>query len=226
MNRLLIAFAGSLLALNAVAQDTIPLYSEAIARQKASLMAARRPYVGLDLARGMWLAFSTQASYYRPVALVGYWPTRTGALNKSAYVGVGYAAYGGTLQRNIYQQGGSAHIRAGVEFSRNGLQVGVGGLLAGWSGQGSFVFKGPTFGDYQQPIGQLAGGLIGGESHLGGDVALGRAVVLRLLARGTAYVRTTNQYGIASPYVSGLDVSMRTAVGVAGSFSAYLLFRL
>lgn len=233
MNRLLTLLLGTwLLTRSAQAQDTIPLYSDAMARQRAALMATRRPYIGLDLARGLWWVYSARtaappAAYYRPVALILYWPTRAAdERNKSLYVSVGYAAYGGTLQRNIYQTGGSAHVRAGVERSRNGLLMGAGGLVAGWSGQGSFVFRGPAFGDYQQSIGQLSGTLVGLEGHLGGEVPLGRRLVLRMLARATMFARTSNEYNLPPPYLSGLDAFTPRPVGLAGSFSANLLFRL
>lgn len=213
--------------------DTIPIYSDALARQQASLAKEHRPWVGIDLARGVWWLYSAINTaqtpvYYRPVSAIIYLPVeRRWRADKSAYISVGYATYAGMLQRNIYQRGNSVHLRSGIEIKRHNLLLGYGAVLARWSGDGSLLFKGPTFGDYQQAIGTLSGLALGGEGYLGGEVPLSHKLAARLLVRSTLLVKTDNQLHIPPPYLSGLDLFGTDKVaGLGISGQLWLVYRL
>lgn len=221
MKRRTLLLLGTLLqAVTTQAQDTIPLYSAALAQQKAKLVQSRRPWIGTDLSRGIWWAYSALNSaqtplYHKPLSLIVYWPVRPRQLeDRNAYVNVGYAAYAGTLRRTVYQRGQSAHVRAGIEIRRKKLLLGYGAILASWSGEGSILFKGPVLGDYLQPTGPLNGMALGGEGYLGGEINLAPRLALRYLLRTTLLLKTRNTLAIEPPHLSGLDW-LKTA-GTAG----------
>ncbi|MEZ0609545.1 hypothetical protein ACAW74_13590 [Fibrella sp. WM1] len=231
--RALLVLGTLLLAVTTQAQDTIPLYSAALAQQKAKLVQSRRPWIGTDLSRGIWWAYSAlnwqqTPVYYRPVSVSLYWPVRPRQLeDRNAYVSVGYATYAGTLRRTVYQRGQSAHLRAGIEIRRKGLLLGYGAILAGWSGDGSILFKGPAFGDYLQPTGSLSGLAFGGEAHLGREIELGPRLALRLSLRTTLLAKTNNALTIEPPYLSGIDwLKMAKTGGIGLSAGLNLVYQL
>lgn len=233
MKQLILLLGTLLLAMETRAQDTIPLYSTVLAQKRAQLAKSRRPWIGVDLSRGFWWAYSalkaeTPPTYYRPVSAIVYWPIRPRRLeDRNAYVSAGYATYAGTLRRTVYQQGQSAHLRAGIEIRRNGLLLGYGGILAGWSGEGSILFKGPAFGDYLQPIEPLKGLALGAEAHLGGEVDLSSRLALRLLLRTTILVKTNNALTIEPTHLSGIDglkAGKTGGIGISGGLN--LVYRL
>ncbi|MBO0949875.1 hypothetical protein [Fibrella forsythiae] len=207
------------------AQDSIPLYSDAIAKRAATL----RPSIGLDLYQAVWFIHSagkhdSPATYAYPVSVTVYLPNKslTGR-GQSVYINAGYVAYGGILQRNIYQAGSGIHVRAGIEHTRRGLILGYGGIVSGWLGQASFVFYGPTFGDYQESIGQRGGIAIGGEGHVGAAIPFSSRLSLRMALRATLMGVTTN---LRTPHLSGLDWLSEKQVSLGGSLQANLVFRL
>jgi len=218
-NSLLLIF-GLFYALAGQAQDSIPLYSDAIARQRAAL----RPSIGLDLYQAVWFAYSgnrhdTPATYVRPISMTLYIPNKD--LNKSnqmLFINAGYVTYGGTLQRNIYQTGHSAHVRVGVEHTRHYIILGYSGLLSGWSGEGSFLFNGPIFGDYQESIGRRAGLAIGAEGHIGALIPLSKRLSLRPVLRGTILTKAGMVNNLHPPHLSGVDWQSESQTGVAASF--------
>ncbi|MEZ0487442.1 hypothetical protein [Fibrella aquatica] len=224
----LLALVGLLFTINGQAQDTIPLYSDALAKHKA----ARRPCLGLDLYQGVWFAYSalnndSPKTYIYPVSATLYLPDkRLSHSGQAVYVNVGYVAYGGTVQRNIYQAGHSAHIRVGVEHTYPTLILGYGGLLSGWSGQGSFFFSGPTFGDYQETIGRRSGLAVGGEGHIGADIPLSNRLSMRPLVRGTILTRMGMVNNLRAPHMSGVDWQAENRTGMAVSFQVNLIIRL
>ncbi|WP_375447248.1 hypothetical protein [uncultured Fibrella sp.] len=225
----LLSIAAMLVFLHGQAQDTIPLYSDVLAKQKRSL----RPEVGLDVYQSLWFigsAFSkdSPATYAYPISVTLYLPTnRIGNQERSVYINTGYVAYGGTSQRNIYQTGSSIHIRAGIELTRRQLILGYGGLVTGWSGQGSFYFKGPTFGNYQEPIGTLKGLAVAAEAHIGVELPLGSRLSLRSVLRSSLFYRpTTSAYDLFAPHLSGIDWQIQKQLGMGISLQANLIFRL
>lgn len=229
MRTSLLSLLGALFVLTGQAQDTIPLYSEAIARQKTLF----RPAIGVDLYQAAWVINSvfshdSPATYAYPLSITFYLPARSKFdQHRTVYVNAGYVAYGGTSQRNIYQTGGSIHIRSGIELTRHTLLLGYGGLVTGWSGQGSFYFKGPTFGDYRESIGTLSGLAIAGEGHIGFAVPFGNRLSLRTLLRGSVLYRlTTSQYGLYAPHLSGVDWQSERSFGIGVSLQANLVFQL
>ena len=227
----LLTLAGLCLLLNVQAQDTIPLYSDALTKQKATF----RPGIGLDVYQVVWVLGSalnrdSPATYAYPFSVTFYLPLNgnTTAQQHCLYLNAGYVAYGGTSQRNIYQKGGSIHIRVGMERTRRQLIVGGGGLLTGWSGQGSFYFSGPTFGDYQEPIGELNGLAVGGEGHVGLAIPVGNRLSFRTVLRSSMLYRlsATSPFELYAPHVSGTDWQTNRELGLGISLQANLVFRL
>ncbi|XWW47465.1 hypothetical protein JYG30_08495 [Fibrella sp. USSR17] len=226
-NSLLLVF-GLFYALTVQAQDSIPLYSDAIARQRASLC----PSIGLDLYQAVWFAYSgnqhdTPATYVHPISVTLYVPSKDlNKPNRSLFINAGYVAYGGTLQRNIYQTGHSAHVRVGVEHTNQYLILGYSGLLSGWSGAGSFLFNGPTFGDYQESIGRRAGLAIGAEGHIGALIPLSKRLSLRPVLRGTILAKAGMVNNLRPPHLSGVDWQTERQAGVAASFQVNFVVTL
>lgn len=225
----LLSVAAMLLFLRVQAQDSIPLYSDVIAKQKGTL----RPAIGIDIYQSLWVLASalnrtSPSTYAYPISVTLYLPAnRTVDQARAIYINAGYVAYGGTLQRNIYQSGGSLHIRAGVELTRRQLILGYGGLLTSWSGQGSFYFKGPTFGDYQEPIGTLKGLAVAAEGHIGVALPFSNRLSLRTVLRSSLFYRpTTSLYDLFAPHVSGIDWQIQKQTGMGISLQANLAFRL
>ncbi|CCG99116.1 hypothetical protein FAES_1106 [Fibrella aestuarina BUZ 2] len=226
--RALVVLGTLLLTLSAQAQDTIPLYSTALAQQKAQLAQSRRPWIGTDLSRGIWWAYAALNSaqtpiYYKPISLIVYWPVRPRQLeDRNAYASIGYATYAGTLRRTVYQRGQSAHVRAGIEIRRKKLLLGYGALLANWSGEGSILFKGPALGDYLQPTGPLNGLALGVEAHLGSEIDLGPRLALRCFLRTTLLAKTRNALAIEPPHLSGIDwlkIAQTGGIGLSGNIN-------
>lgn len=220
---------GILLRINSQAQDTIPLYSDVIAKQKA----LARPAIGLDLYQGLWAIGSVlrhypPATYTYPVSVTLYLPNKNRVnRNQSVFINAGYVAYNGVSQRTIYQKGNSVHLRIGIEQQRNRLLLGYSALVSRWSGAGSFIFSGPTFGDYQESIGTIAGLAIAAEGHLGIAAPLSDRLSFRAIMRGSLIYRpTATIYGLYAPHLSGIDWASETKPGIGFSLQANLVFRL
>lgn len=216
----LLTLGFALLALTGQAQDTIPLYSDALTAQQARLAAANRAAIGVDLFPVYWYLASggnenVPDSYARPVSVTVYLPKQRSANQLSSatrafYVNVGYLGYGGMLRRNIYQRGNSLHVRAGIELTKNGFIWGYGGVVSGWSGQGSFSFNGSYFGPYRQDIGRRGGVALGLEGHGGLSFPLTNRLSLRGQFRVSAGVRTANAENLPPPRLSGIELATRT----------------
>ena len=230
MRTKLLTLAGLCLLLNVQGQDTIPLYSDALAKQKATF----RPAIGIDVYQAAWVLNSVlnrdvPATYAYPLSVTLYLPlASTIAQQRSLYLNAGYVAYGGTSQRNIYQKGGSMHFRAGIEQTRGRVIIGYGGLLTGWSGQGSFYFSGPTFGDYQESIGRMGGLAVGGEGHVGFAIPVNNRLSFRTVLRSSMLYRlsTTSLFDLYAPHVSGVDFQTNREFGLGISLQANLVYRL
>ena len=226
----LLTLIGLCLLLNVQAQDTIPLYSDALAKQKAIF----RPAIGIDVYQAVWVLNSvlnrdSPATYAYPLSVTFYLPlSSTVAQQRSLYLNAGYVAYGGTSQRNIYQKGGSMHLRAGIEQTRGRVILGYGGLLTGWSGQGSFYFSGPTFGNYQESIRRLGGLAVGGEGHVGLVIPVSSHLSLRTILRSSLLYRltTTSPFELYAPHLSGTDWQTNRELGLGISLQANLVYRL
>ncbi|RYF75649.1 MAG: hypothetical protein EOO39_06605 [Cytophagaceae bacterium] len=224
---LLIALLASLVGHT---QDTIPLYSDVIARQKSQL----RPSIGLDLFQAVWFLDSPNPTelptrFTHPVSITLYIPDkRLNHAGRARYINVGYVAYGGTLQRNIYQKGSSVHLRMGIEHTRRTLIYGYGGLIAGWTGQASFLFTGTTFGDYMQSIGTRSGLAVGGEGHLGVFIPFSNRLSLRTTVRASVLGKmgNSNSNNLPAPHLSGIDWQSEKQAGMGLSLQANLVFRL
>ncbi|MEZ0538376.1 hypothetical protein [Fibrella arboris] len=220
---------GMLLGISSQAQDTIPLYSDVIAKQKAVL----RPSVGVDLYQGVWalssaLRHDSPATYTYPVSVTLYFPDKNRFERpQSLFINAGYVAYHGVSQRTIYQKGNSLHIRVGIEQLRHRLIRGYSVLLSGWSGAGSFLFRGSTFGDHQESIGTISGLAMAAEGHLGVAAPVSERLSFRAIMRGSIlYQPTTAPYGLYAPHLSGIDWQSETKPGIGLSLQANLVYRL
>lgn len=224
--------AGLLLTLTARAQDTIPLYSDVLARLAP---APARPAVGLDLFSAYWLVApgigDNAPTYVRPLSATIYLPLSVrpnqAQASRRLYVNAGYLAYGGTLQRTIYQQGGSLHLRAGVEIEQSGFLWGYGGLVSGWLGEASVVFGGTYFGSYRERIGPRRGVAVGTEAHGGLVLPVSKRLSVRPAIRLSVLVRTVNGENLPPPRLSGVEWTIFSSTMMLGlNPQLNLVFRL
>lgn len=157
--------------------------------------STRARYFGLDVINSVPTYVLPNWYYIRKTIIIEpYYRFDIKRPDACVVIGAGFAK-GSTRQYNEFdpsQNFRGAYFRASYEFKhrRRFISVGYGPIISFAGYSGNFVFKGPTFGDYEGSFRESNNVAIGWEGYVAYDLKLSRDLSLRFLLRNVMGRRT------------------------------------